>query len=222
MGTGRWIPSLGGPAVTLAIRNIQRDDGGHVNCRIRYVMGAASVRVNNAPGLPVILEGRRSRPGVTAGPAWQPRLTQVSWAMPRLLATILLALLSTVAHAQSRDAWIRRCQGQDPDLANSNGYRVCTELYVVELEHQQKQLVADVIAMFEREKGEDLDPVAAREHFLKSQDLWRGYAQEHCSVAQAMFGAGNPSGDTIPSCSAGEFEARNHQLRRMLRGEYER
>lgn len=141
--------------------------------------------------------------------------------MSKILAVVALAFVAGGAEAQSGDAWIRSCQAQDSELSNSNGYRVCTELYVVELDKRQKELVADVLGMLGRDTDED-DASLAREHFLRSQELWRGYAEEHCRTAQVMFGAGNPSGDTIPSCSAGEFEARNKQLSRMLQGEYER
>lgn len=138
---------------------------------------------------------------------------------------LLLGVLTFIAwgvNAQSRDAWIRNCQAEGPDLSNSNGYRVCTEFYVMELEKQQNKLVEEVVARLVREADEQGEPPLAQEHFAQSQELWRSFVADHCHVEQALFSDVSPVGDAIPACHAEAFEARNGQLKRLLRRKYER
>ena len=143
--------------------------------------------------------------------------------MTKLPITICALLMAATASAQPREAWIRKCQADDAELAGSTGYRVCTELYVMQLERRQKQLLRQVSARLAgAADDEGTDPKAAAAHLARSQQHWRRYVTEHCQAAQAMFGTGHTSGDAIPSCMAGEFELRNRQLGRILRGDYER
>ena len=51
--------------------------------------------------------------------------------MTKLPIAICALLTAATASAQPREAWIRRCQAGDAELAGSTGYRVCTELYDV-------------------------------------------------------------------------------------------
>lgn len=141
--------------------------------------------------------------------------------MSKFLVLGVLTFMAFGVNAQSRDAWVRKCQAEGPDLSNSNGYRVCTEFYVMELEKQQNNLVAEVVARLVRESDEQGEPLLAQEHFVKSQEFWRSYVEGHCQVEQALFSDDSPVGDAIPACSAEAFEARNEQLRRLLRGKSE-
>lgn len=142
--------------------------------------------------------------------------------MKKILATVAATLVAIGANAHPRDAWIRKCQAEDPGLANSNGYRVCTELYVVELEKQQRRLVAQLLGRLGRDAGGHAADPAGREHLVKAQELWRNYAEEHCRVVQAVSGGDGPVGDAFPSCSADAFETRNQQLTRLLKVARER
>lgn len=142
--------------------------------------------------------------------------------MSKFLVLGVLTFIALGVNAQSRDAWIRKCQAEGPDLSNSNGYRVCTEFYVMELEKRQNKLVAEVVAELARKAEEQGEPPLAQERFLKSQELWRSFVEDHCQVEQALFSDDSPVGDAIPACGGEAFEARNEQLRRLLRGKYER
>lgn len=136
--------------------------------------------------------------------------------MQRLLATVVATLFAASASAQTRDDWIGKCQAEDSELSNSNGFRVCTELYVVHLEEQQARLLAALLGLLGPGAGaNDIEP-SGREHFIKSQEMWRTYAEEHCRVLQAVAGDDGPVGDAFPSCSADAFEARNDQLTQLL------
>jgi hypothetical protein len=111
---------------------------------------------------------------------------------------------------------MRKCQAEDPELSNSNGFRVCTELYVVHLEKQQGKLLAQLSGQLGLGAGENPVEPPGREHFVKSQELWRKYVEEHCRVVQAVAGNDGPVGDAFPSCAADAFEARNDQLVQLL------
>lgn len=142
--------------------------------------------------------------------------------MIRLVVALSATFLAATASAQSREAWIRKCQAEDAELSGSTGYRVCTEMYVQHLERRQKVLLRRVSARLSTVTDEGVDGRSAIAHIKKSQVSWRTYVTEHCRAAQDMFGSGHTSGDAIPSCMAGELELRNRQLSRMLQGEYER
>jgi uncharacterized protein YecT (DUF1311 family) len=145
--------------------------------------------------------------------------------MTRIFCTALclcLLSISGASEAQSRDAWLRSCQAKDSELSGSFGYRICTGQYLKFLDRQQVTLLKKLAARFAETADEGIDPAAATRHLQGSQKAWLRYANEQCEIAQSMFGVGNASGDVIPSCMAGEYEARNRQLSRMLGGNYER
>lgn len=133
----------------------------------------------------------------------------------QVLAVVLVMLTGAVG-AQSREDWIGKCQSEDAELANSNGYRVCTELYVVELEKQQTALIDQLLARLSRAAEDPPDAAPAIARLGESQQHWRSYVDAHCLVAQALFGPESPVGDAVPSCMADAFEERNRQLGRML------
>lgn len=135
---------------------------------------------------------------------------------------LCLWLTSGVSEAQTRDAWVSSCQAKDPELSGSYGYRICTGQFLNFLEKQQVVLLKKLAARFAEPAGNDTDPKAATKHLTESQKAWLRYTNEHCEIAQSMFGVGNTSGDVMPSCMVGEYEARNKQLSRMLEGSYER
>ena len=142
--------------------------------------------------------------------------------MSKFPVFVALTFIASIANAQSRDAWIRECQAEGPDLSNSNGYRVCTELYVMELEKRQSNLVAQVGAKLAREAERQGEAPLAQEHFFKSQELWRSFVGDHCQVEQALFSDDSPVGDAIPACTAEALEQRNEQLERLLRRKHQR
>lgn len=142
--------------------------------------------------------------------------------LTKLVVALSAASLVTAASAQSRDAWIRKCQAEDGELSGSTGYRVCTEMYVQHLEARQKVLLRKISSRLLSVTDEGVDGRSAIAHLKKSQGSWCTYATEHCWAAQDMFGSRRTSGDGIPSCMAGELEVRNRQLSRILQGEYER
>ena len=137
--------------------------------------------------------------------------------MKKLVPAIAIALVALAANAQPRDTWVRHCQAKDAELRNSNGYRVCTELYVVELEKKQARLLADILRRLGSGQGDDVDLAPTRERLMDSQKSWRNYVLDHCRVVQAVSGDDGPVGDAFPSCSADAHEARNKQLARLLK-----
>lgn len=155
--------------------------------------------------------GIHFKPDTLRGSAWG--LAHMS----RLLLAAVLALLAATAGAQSREGWIRACQAEDAELGGSNGYRVCTELYVVELEQRQATLLEQVSARLARAGEGAAGPAPATAQLAQSQQHWRSYVDAHCQVVQAVSGPDSPVGDAIPSCMADAFEQRNRQLERVLR-----
>lgn len=133
-----------------------------------------------------------------------------------------LWLLSGASEAQTRDAWVRSCQAKNSELSGSYGYRICTGRFLNLLENQQAALLKKLAARFVEPTDDGADPKAATKHLTESQKAWLRYANEHCEIAQSMFGVGNASGEVMPSCLVEEYEARNKQLSRMLEGRYER
>lgn len=145
--------------------------------------------------------------------------------MGRVFASTLCLFSLAIAcasEAQTRDAWVRSCQAKDSQLSGSTGYRICTGRFLNLLERQQAVLLKKLITQFDEVSGEGIDPKAAAQHLTGSQKAWVRYANQHCEIAQDMFGVGNASGDVFPSCMVREYEARNKQLSRMLEGNYER
>lgn len=130
--------------------------------------------------------------------------------------------MASARKAQTRDGWVRACQSKHSNLSGSVGYRICTGRFLNFLEKQQVGLLKKLVVQFAEAPDEGTDPKAATQHLTESQKSWLRYANEHCEIAQAMFGVGNASGDVIPSCMVREYEARNKQLSRMLGGNYER
>ena len=145
--------------------------------------------------------------------------------MEKIFASALCVFLwfaPSASQAQTRDAWVRSCQAKDSNLSGSIGYRICTGRFLNFLERQQIELLKKLTSRFAEAADERTDPKAAAEHLTESQKFWLRYANQHCEIAQSMFGIGNASGDVVPSCMVREYEARNKQLSRMLGGNYER
>jgi uncharacterized protein YecT (DUF1311 family) len=135
---------------------------------------------------------------------------------------LCLWLISGASEAQTRKTWVNSCQAKDSELSGSYGYRICTSQFLNVLEKQQAVLLKKLAIRFIDSVDENTNPKAASKHLAESQKVWLRYANEHCEIAQSMFGTGNASGDVMPSCMIGEYEARNKQLSLMLNGTYER
>ncbi len=135
---------------------------------------------------------------------------------------ICLLLISGASEAQTRKTWVNSCQAKASELTGSYGYRICTGQFLNVLEKQQAVLLKKLAIRFIKSADENTDSKAASKHLVESQKAWLRYATEHCEIAQSMFGTGNASGDVMPSCMIGDYEARNKQLSLMLDGRYER